>query len=253
MRSKEQAKPKARPRPLLGAGLPAVLAVVDALREHPAAEQVSDAGSVRRRRETFRDLDVIATATDAKALIEAFTSFDWVVEVVAKGGTKATVISQDGLRFDLRVRAARVLRQPAPALHRLEEPQRGHARGGGAPRALHLRVRDHRGRVGRGAHLPHRGGALRVARLPVHPARAAGGRGRARGGPEGRVAGARRGGGHPRRPARAHDVVGGRQEHDGGDGARREGSRLLVPRNHRPLALPPRGEARGASPRSSRR
>jgi len=58
---------------------------------------------VRRRRETFRDLDVIATATDAKALIEAFTSFDWVAEVVAKGGTKATVISHEGLRFDLRV------------------------------------------------------------------------------------------------------------------------------------------------------
>ena len=33
----EQAKPKAPARPLLGAGLPAVLAVVDALREHPAA------------------------------------------------------------------------------------------------------------------------------------------------------------------------------------------------------------------------
>jgi DNA polymerase (family 10) len=100
---KEQAKPKAPARPLLGLGLPAVLAVVDALRAHPAAEQVSEAGSVRRRRETFRDLDIIATATDAKALIAAFTGFDWVAEVVAKGGTKATVISHDGLRFDLRV------------------------------------------------------------------------------------------------------------------------------------------------------
>jgi DNA polymerase (family 10) len=100
---KEQAKPKAAARPLLGAGLPAVLAVVDALRTHPATMQVSEAGSARRRRETFRDLDVIATASDAKALIDAFTGFDWVAEVVAKGGTKATVVSHDGLRFDLRV------------------------------------------------------------------------------------------------------------------------------------------------------
>ncbi len=99
----ERSKPKAAVRPLLGAGLPAALAVVEALRGHPASEQVSEAGSVRRRRETFRDLDVIATATDARALIDAFTGFDWVVEVVARGGTKATVISQDGLRFDLRV------------------------------------------------------------------------------------------------------------------------------------------------------
>ena len=80
-----------------------MLARVETLRAHPAAEQVSEAGSVRRRRETFRDLDIIATATDAKALIDAFTGFDWVAEVAAKGGTKATVISHEGLRFDLRV------------------------------------------------------------------------------------------------------------------------------------------------------
>ncbi|HKP18517.1 MAG TPA: DNA polymerase/3'-5' exonuclease PolX [Gaiellaceae bacterium] len=100
---KERSKPKAAMRPLLGKGLPAVLAVVQALRDHPASEQVSEAGSVRRRRETFRDLDIIATATDAKALIDAFVGFEWVAEVKAKGGTKATVLSHDGLRFDLRV------------------------------------------------------------------------------------------------------------------------------------------------------
>jgi DNA polymerase (family X) len=100
---KEQSKPRAAARPLLGKGLPAVLAVVQALRDHPASEQVSEAGSVRRRRETFRDLDIIATATDAQALINAFTGFDWVAEVKGKGGTKATVISYEGFRFDLRV------------------------------------------------------------------------------------------------------------------------------------------------------
>jgi DNA polymerase (family X) len=100
---REQSKPKAAARPLLGKGLPAVLAVVRALRDHPASEQVSEAGSVRRRRETFRDLDIIATATDAQALIDAFTGYEWVAEVKAKGGTKATVISYEGFRFDLRV------------------------------------------------------------------------------------------------------------------------------------------------------
>jgi DNA polymerase (family X) len=90
-------------RELLGHGLPALQRVVAALREHSASVEVSEAGSARRRRETFRDLDVIATATDATALIERFTSFDWVSEVVARGDTKATVVSHDGLRFDLRV------------------------------------------------------------------------------------------------------------------------------------------------------
>ena len=100
------AQPRQDPREsrrLLGDGLPAVLAVVSVLREHPAAVKVSEAGSVRRRRETFRDLDIIATSTDASTLIDYFTKLRWVADVVAKGDTKATVISNDGLRFDLRV------------------------------------------------------------------------------------------------------------------------------------------------------
>jgi DNA polymerase (family X) len=90
-------------RRLLGDGLPAVLAVVSVLREYPAAVAVSEAGSVRRRKETFRDLDIIATATDPGALTEYFTKLRWVERIVARGDTKATVVSNDGLRFDLRV------------------------------------------------------------------------------------------------------------------------------------------------------
>jgi DNA polymerase (family X) len=90
-------------RRLLGDGLGALLAVVSVLREHPAAVEVSEAGSARRRKETFRDLDIIATATDPAALIDYFTKLKWVIEVVAKGPTKATVLSNEGLRFDLRV------------------------------------------------------------------------------------------------------------------------------------------------------
>jgi DNA polymerase (family 10) len=90
-------------RRLLGDGLPAVQAVVAVLREHPAAVAVSEAGSVRRRKETFRDLDIIATATDPAELTTYFTQLPWVVDVVAHGETKATVVSNEGLRFDLRV------------------------------------------------------------------------------------------------------------------------------------------------------
>ncbi len=90
-------------RRLLGDGLGPLLAVVDELQQHPAAVKVSEAGSARRRKETFRDLDIIATAKDPEALIDYFTKLKWVIEVVAKGPTKATVLSNEGLRFDLRV------------------------------------------------------------------------------------------------------------------------------------------------------
>src|SRR5476649_1210870 len=90
-------------RSLLGTTLPKLRGVVAELAEHPAAEQVSLAGSARRMRETVRDLDIIATASDPQALVDFFCGLPWVVEVAAKGGTKATVVSNDGLRYDLRV------------------------------------------------------------------------------------------------------------------------------------------------------
>jgi len=90
-------------RRLLGDGLGALLAVVSVLQEHPAAVKVSEAGSARRRKETFRDLDIIATAKDPEALTDYFTKLKWVIEIAAKGPTKATVLSNEGLRFDLRV------------------------------------------------------------------------------------------------------------------------------------------------------
>ena len=95
--------PEPERRGLLGVGLPVLREVVAALREHPAAVEVSEAGSVRRGRETFRDLDVIATASDPPALIEHFVTLPWVLEIAAHGDTKATVVTKQGLRIDLRV------------------------------------------------------------------------------------------------------------------------------------------------------
>jgi DNA polymerase (family 10) len=93
----------AEERTLLGRALPAVQRVVEELAAHPAASAVSEAGSVRRRRETVRDLDLVATSSDPPALIAAFCEASWVSEVVARGDTKATVVDHQGLRFDLRV------------------------------------------------------------------------------------------------------------------------------------------------------
>jgi DNA polymerase (family 10) len=100
--ARERAK-AAPARTLLGVALPAVLQAVEELRRHPAAVKVCEAGSVRRRKETVRDLDLVATARDAAALIDHFCSLPWVRQVLARGGTKAAVVSREGLRFDLRV------------------------------------------------------------------------------------------------------------------------------------------------------
>src|SRR3954451_24317687 len=100
------ARPRAAEGPhraLLGTTLPKLRAVVQVLQEHEASAEVSLAGSARAMRETVRDLDIIATASDPQALVDYFCALRWVVDVAAKGSTKATVVSHDGLRFDLRV------------------------------------------------------------------------------------------------------------------------------------------------------
>ena len=86
----------ARVETAAGDGLPVLLDLVEELRAHPAAVKVSEAG-LRAGAGDLRDLDVIATSTDPPALIEAFTSRDNVADVIAKGETKATVLTNEGL------------------------------------------------------------------------------------------------------------------------------------------------------------
>lgn len=90
-------------RTLLGRVLRVVESAVADVRAHPVCVLASEAGSARRRVETVRDLDIIATAADSGALTRDFAALPWVAEVAALGETKATVVSYEGFRFDLRV------------------------------------------------------------------------------------------------------------------------------------------------------
>jgi DNA polymerase (family X) len=96
-------EPERAPRLLLSAVLTIGDQIVSALREHPAADRVEIAGSARRMTDTCKDLDVIATAHDATALTEAFTSLDLVGEVRSSGDAGARIVTHNGLRVDFRV------------------------------------------------------------------------------------------------------------------------------------------------------
>jgi DNA polymerase (family X) len=77
--------------------------IVEALRDHPAADRVEIAGSARRKTDTCKDLDIVATAHDAPALTKAFTELDLVGEVGSRGEAGARVVTHNGLRIDFRV------------------------------------------------------------------------------------------------------------------------------------------------------
>ena len=73
------------------------------LRKVPGVRRAEAAGSVRRRRETVGDLDVLVAAAEPGAAMRAFCELAEVAVVVARGPTKATVRLRIGLQVDLRV------------------------------------------------------------------------------------------------------------------------------------------------------
>jgi len=69
----------------------------------PGVKEVVIAGSYRRAKETVGDIDILVTAKDSAAVMERFTSYDEVRDVLAKGETRSTVLLRGGLQVDLRV------------------------------------------------------------------------------------------------------------------------------------------------------
>ncbi|NNG67455.1 DNA polymerase/3'-5' exonuclease PolX [Caldanaerobacter subterraneus] len=61
------------------------------------------AGSLRRKKEIVKDIDILATSKEALKLMDAFVNYDGVREVIAKGETKTSVVLKSGINVDLRV------------------------------------------------------------------------------------------------------------------------------------------------------
>jgi DNA polymerase (family 10) len=78
-------------------------AIIEALQKVPGIGQVSAAGSLRRRKETVGDLDLLATASNATAAMDTLAQHPLVAKVLARGDTKQRVRLKSGLELDLRV------------------------------------------------------------------------------------------------------------------------------------------------------
>jgi DNA polymerase (family 10) len=81
-----------------------VAPLVEHLRAIRGVKAVEVAGSYRRRRDTVGDLDVLVSAgRGSGAIMDAFVAYEDVVEVLAKGPTRATVRLRGGVQVDVRV------------------------------------------------------------------------------------------------------------------------------------------------------
>jgi DNA polymerase (family X) len=92
-----------KPRTLLSRALGIAEALVAALREHPASDRVELAGSARRMAETCKDLDIVATASDAEALAKGFSELPLIDEVHSSGAAGVRGTTNNGMSVDLRI------------------------------------------------------------------------------------------------------------------------------------------------------
>lgn len=90
-------------RQVLGFVLPEIRQIEEMIRSFPGAEQVMVAGSVRRKKETIGDIDILVSSSIPGEIMDRFVSLPFVAHVYAKGLTKTMVKLKNGLDADLRV------------------------------------------------------------------------------------------------------------------------------------------------------
>ena len=88
---------------ILGFVIPTIRKIEERLKELKGVERVVVAGSVRRRKETIGDVDILAISKKPKAVMDYFVTMPEVVRVFAHGETKSAIKLASGLDVDLRV------------------------------------------------------------------------------------------------------------------------------------------------------
>ncbi len=76
--------------------------MLEFVRSHPSTIRAEIGGSLRRKKETIGDIDVVASSSDPEALADAFAEAPFADEVLAHGPKKVFVL-RDGVEIDLRI------------------------------------------------------------------------------------------------------------------------------------------------------
>jgi DNA polymerase (family 10) len=85
-----------------------IAGLLEYLAAAPGVEKVEVAGSLRRRKETIGDVDILAAYEgDGTPVVDHFVAFDGAARIVGAGPTKGSIVLHSGLQVDLRVIPAR--------------------------------------------------------------------------------------------------------------------------------------------------
>jgi DNA polymerase (family 10) len=78
-------------------------ALLERLRAIPDVRRADLAGSLRRMAETIGDVDLLVASGAPAPILDAFTGYEDVEQILARGETKSSVVTRSGLQVDLRV------------------------------------------------------------------------------------------------------------------------------------------------------
>ena len=94
---------RGRERQPLGKVLPVANDILGYLKKNAHMEKIDLAGSIRRWKDTIKDIDILAVSDNPKEVMSVFVHFPNVKEILMHGPTKSSIITQQNLQVDLRV------------------------------------------------------------------------------------------------------------------------------------------------------
>ena len=94
---------QSRERMPLGKALVIAREVIGALQKAAGIRDIEAAGSLRRGKETIGDIDILASGSRKKEIIDTFVHLPLSGSILAQGETKGSIVTADGIQLDLRV------------------------------------------------------------------------------------------------------------------------------------------------------
>lgn len=83
--------------------IPVAQAIREELRKCRGVIEIETAGSIRRRKETVHDIDIVASCEAGSDIMARFSALEGVDKIVMEGTTRSSVVLKSGLHVDLRV------------------------------------------------------------------------------------------------------------------------------------------------------
>ncbi|MEW6738348.1 MAG: DNA polymerase/3'-5' exonuclease PolX [Nitrospirota bacterium] len=94
---------RGKERQPIGRVLPIANDILEHLRKKAPIFKIDLAGSLRRWKDTIKDIDILATSDNPKEVMKVFVHLPHVKDILMHGPTKSTVIIHEDLQVDLRV------------------------------------------------------------------------------------------------------------------------------------------------------